>query len=355
MDHHASAFASLPQPFSRAEILLTGVSEWTLRRAAASGFLITLAKGLYAVREPWLAQSQWARHRHKAVAAARLTPDAIVSHASGAALLGLPHPAYAPEKVAMTVLDDVRTSRQDTWRRFHRGRTPPEHVVIRHGVPGFVASRVVIDSGREVHGRDALAIADGAIRAGLVCRDELLDMRSHQRHWPGVAATNDVLLLADGRRENWLESASAWSMRRWGLPVGAPQVNVFTTDGEFVGRPDVLWQAQGLVGEADGIDKYLLNGATDREVRAQLQREAVRETGFTDLGLQVIRWTPRESILGEAIHTRFTRNADSTRSAKVRAVFRCSCCNHPLEECLVEAELLEWRGRVARMLERRIW
>jgi len=331
------------------------MTEWSLRTSLASRSLITLGKGLYAVRERWLADSQWSRHRQMAVAAARLTPDAIVSHASGAALLGLPHPAHAPEKIAMTLLDDVRTSRRDSWRRFHRGRTPADHVVIRHGVPGLVAARVVLDSGREVHGRDALAIADGALRAGLVCRDELLDMRSHQRHWPGVAATNDVLLLVDGRRENWLESASAWSMSQWDLPLGVPQVNVFTPDGAFVGRPDVLWPDHGLVGEADGVAKYLVDGATDDAVRTQLRRETAREAGMADLGLGVIRWTPSESILGDAIHTRFTLLADPSRRSRVRAVFRCSCCNHPLDACLVEAELRAWRRRVVRLLERRVW
>lgn len=355
MDHALLGFTPLPQPFSRAEALAAGIPEWTLRKALSSGSLITLTKGLYAVREPWLAGNQWVRHHHKAVAAARLTPDAIVSHASGATLLGLPHPAYAPEKVAMTLLDDSRTSRRDCWRQFHRGRTPAEHIVIRRGVPGFVAARVVIDSGREVHQRDALAIADGALRAGLVSRDELFDMRSHQRHWPGVAATNDLLMLADGRRENWLESASAWSMWRWDLPVGVPRVNVFTPDGELVGRPDVLWPDHGLVGEADGVDKYLVDGATDEAVRGRLRREATREAGLAGLGLGVMRWTPREAILGDAIHTRFSRLADPARGSRVRAVFRCSCCNHPLEECLIEAELLLWRRRIARLLERRIW
>ncbi|GAA4122132.1 type IV toxin-antitoxin system AbiEi family antitoxin domain-containing protein [Knoellia locipacati] len=355
MDHSARALASLPQPFSRTEALAAGVTEWSVRACLTSRSLITLGKGLYAVREPWLAESQWARHRQMAVAAARLTPDAIVSHASGAALLGLPHPAYAPDKVAMTLLDDVRTSRRDSWRRFHRGRTPPDHVLIRHGVPGLVAARVVIDSGREVHGRDALAIADGAVRTGLVDFDELLDMRCHQRHWPGIAATNQILLLVDGRRENWLESASAWSMSRWDLPMGIPQVNVFTPDGEFVGRPDVLWPDHGLVGEADGVGKYLVDGATDDAVRALLGRETVREAGMAELGLEVIRWTPSESILGDAIHTRFTQSADASRGSRVRAVFRCTCCNHPLEECVVEAELLVWRRRVVRLLERRVW
>lgn len=355
MDPTLLALARLPQPFSRAETVRAGISEWSVRTALDSGALVTLAKGVYAVRDPWVAASPWIRHHQRSIAAARLTPDAIVSHASSAALLGLPHPAFAPEKVAMTLLDDVRTSRRDSWRCFHRGRTPPEHIVIRHGIPGFIASRVVIDSGREVTQRDALAIADGALRASLTTLDELWDMRAHQRRWPGVAATNEPLLLVDGRRENWLESASAWAIFRWGLPTGVPQVNVFTPDGEFVGRPDVLWPDHGLVGEADGVEKYLLDGATEEAVRERMRRESHRESQLTGLGLGVVRWTPVEAIHGDVIHTRFVAATDPGRATRLRAVFRCSCCNHPLDECLVEAELIRWRRRLARRFARTLW
>jgi len=355
MDLLTAALAALPQPFGRADASAEGLHPRAIRNGLERGWLVCLAKGLYAVREPWLAGSQWDRHLAKTEAAVRLTPDAIVSHASGAATLLLPHPAYAPAKVAMTLLDDVRTSRKDAWRRFHRGRTPPEHIVVRHGVPGFIPARIVIDSGREVPPRDALAIADGALRVGLTRRAELLDMRMHQRHWPGVAATNDVVLLADGRRENWLESASAWAIHRWGLPHGVPQVNVYTPDGEFVGRPDLLWPEQGVVGEADGIQKYLVNGATDEAVREVMRQEEIRESRMTPLGLEFVRWTMGEAIGGDAVHTRFMRAAHRSRAARLRAVFRCSCCNHPLEECLVEAELVAWRLKVTRAFERHVW
>ena len=348
-------FDILPQPFGRGEALALGATDRDLRLAIADASLTRPRRGLYAVREPWEALSPWERHRESAACAARLTPDAIVSHASGAALLGLPHPAYPPEKVSMTLLDDVRTSHADSWRTFHRGATPPEHIVIRRGVPGFVVSRLAIDAARELHGRDALAIVDGAVRAGLVTREELLAMRRHQRRWPGVASANEVLMRTDSRHENWLESASAWSIACWALPRSVPQPNLFTPDGEFVGRPDRLWPEHGLVGEADGLQKYLLNGATDQDVQQALMGERRRERQMRDLGLDVVRWTPRDAIDGAVIHERFQRLADLTRGGRVRAVYRCSCCAHPLEECTVERELDAWRRRLSREFARTIW
>jgi hypothetical protein len=351
----AKALSRLPQPFAVDESRAAGIPRTTLKYARSVTFLVSPARGLYAVREPWEAASPWGRHRLMIDAAGRLHPDAVLSHTSQAVRLGLPLPPSPPPHVSMTVLHDVRTSRSSSWCRFHRGATPPEHIVIRHGVPGFVAPRVVIDCCREVHPRDALAIADGALRAGHTCFEELFDMRRHQRRWPHVARSNDVLLLADGRRENWLESASAWSMAGWGIPTGIPQVNVFTPDGEFVGRPDVLWPDLGLVGEADGIQKYLLRGTDETQVRRALEREHVRERGLTALGLRCVRWGPRDAIDGSVIHTRFQWQALGPADKKVTAVFRCSCCNHPLPECLVDATLAAWRRKLSKEFERKIW
>ncbi|WP_353950041.1 hypothetical protein V6K52_10330 [Knoellia sp. S7-12] len=351
----AQALSRLPQPFVRRESGADGLAQTTVSYALSTRFLTSPARGLYAVRGPWDTASPWQRHRLMIEAAVRLVPDALISHTSQAVLLDLPRPSHPPAVVSMTILDDVRTSPNYAWCRFHRGKTPHEHIVIRHGVPGFVPARVVIDSGREVHQRDALAVADGAVRAGVTTLDQLLDMRRHQRRWPHVARTNDVLMLVDGRRENWLESASAWSMASWGLPTSVPQVNVFTPEGEFVGRPDAVWPDYGLVGEADGVEKYLLDGTDEGSVRRALKRERIREEGMTALGLAIVRWTPRDAIEGSEIHTRFVRSASSDRAAKVTAVFRCSCCNHPLAECVVEAQLAVWRRKLVREFERKIW
>lgn len=351
----ALALRQLAQPFAPAESSAVGIPRTAVKHATSVAFLVAPARGLYAVREVWEAASPWERHRLMIHAAVRLFPDALPSHTSQAVLLGLPHPSHPPERVRLTVLDDVRTSRRNSWCEFHRGATPPEHIVIRHGVPGFVAPRVVIDCCREVHPRDALAIADGALRAGTASLEEIFDMRQHQRRWPHVARSNDVLLLADGRRENWLESASAWSMAGWGLPTGIPQVNVFTPDGEFVGRPDCLWPDLGLVGEADGVDKYLMSGTDERSVRQALGREEARQREMATLGLRFVRWMPRDAIDGSAIHSRFQSQAHLDHTRKVKAIFRCSCCDHPLPECLVEAQLAAWRRKLTKEFLRKIW
>lgn len=351
----ASHLRQLPQPFTVADLVSEGLPRTAVKYPMAVRFLVAPARGLYAVRDRWDSASPWERHRWMIHAAVRRFPDAIVSHTSQAVLLGLPHPSYPPKQVSMTVLDDVRTTRGSAWCCFHRGSTPPEHIVIRDGLPGFIASRTVLDGARELHPRDALAMMDGALRQGLTSLDELFEMRRHQRRWPGIASSNEPLLLADPRRESWLESASAWSMSSWGMPRSIPQVNIFTPEGELVGRADDLWPELGIVGEADGVDKYLLDGTDEASVQRALVRECVRQTGFEALGLKVIRWMPRDAVDGSEIHRRFQLVAGTVRRRDISAVFRCSCCNQAPTECLVQSELASWRRKLAQEFEPKIW
>lgn len=255
----------------------------------------------------------------------------------------------------MTLMDDSRTLRGDSWRRFLRGAIPYEHVELRDGVPRLVPARTVLDCARQLHPRDALAIADGALRAGRATREELLAMRRFQRGWPGVTRSNDVLMLADGRRENWLESASAWSVHRWGLPTGIPQVNIMDLDGRLLGRCDALWPDVGIVGEADGVQKYLIDGATSEAVQHRLDQEGVREQGFLGLGLGVVRWTPRDAVDGADIHARFRAAARVNGLEGVSAEFACSCCDRPLSECAVEEDLRQWRRMLAEEFAPKVW
>ena len=110
---------------------------------------------------------------------------------------------------------------------------------------------------RDMWPGDALAVVDAALGARLVTGPAVLEMRRHQKRWPGIRAADRLIPLADGRRESWFESKSAWVMAALGPPPGIPQVVVTDSRGRFVGRVDALWPELGVVGEADGAGKYL--------------------------------------------------------------------------------------------------
>jgi hypothetical protein len=341
-------FTHLPQPFSRSECLTSGVTARVLERAARVGHLSRLAPGLYALAPLWEGQQAWERHQSLARAAARITPDAIVSHASAAALLGLPMPTNPPSRATMTLLDDGRTSRMDDWRRFHRGFTPHQHVRIDHGIASFVPARVVIDCLRDMAPGDALAVIDAALSRGLVTGTELLAVRRLQRRWPGIAIADQLLRLADGRRESWLESSSAWAMANWDLPAGIPQVVVKDGRGRFVARVDGLWPDLGVVGEADGRGKYLLDakeGDADEEAAASaVLDQSKRESRVRDLGLEVVRWDTQDLGRPLVLRERFLSAAARARPDAVTAHFECSCCRRPLTDCAQPTRITRLRA-----------
>ncbi|QIM21991.1 hypothetical protein G7075_14020 [Phycicoccus sp. HDW14] len=335
-----------PPPFTRTEALVAGWTERRLDGAVGRGELTRIAAGLYAPTADWEPLRPWERHLALARTAARVTPDAIISHTSHAAILGLPMPPTPPQRATMTLLDDSRTSRDDAWRRFHRGRTPPSHVWIRGGTPYLLPVRTVVDCLRDLPPGDALAVVDGALRRGTVTASVLRTMREHQRRWPGIAAADAILSLADGRRESWLESVSAWRFHRLGLPRGVPQVVVLDERGRFVARTDVGWAEHGVVGEADGRGKYLADAPpgqpTDEVAARRVIAQGVRETRMRDLGLEVVRWDTGDALASDdRLDVRWRAAVERARPHLFRGRLVCSCCHRDLTDCPEPT----WQGR----------
>ena len=108
-------------------------------------------------------------------------------------------------------------------------------------------------------------------------------------------------------------------------------------------------------GEADGVQKYLIDGATSEAVQDRLDQEGLREQGFVGLGLGVVRWSPREAVDGSEIHTRFRAAARVHGLEGVSAEFACSCCDRPLSECAVEENLRHWRQSLTEEFAPKVW
>jgi hypothetical protein len=238
----------------------------------------------------------------------------------------------------MTLRDDDRTSRAKAWVQFHRGETPPAHIQVSD-VRLTTPARTVIDCFREERFPDGLAIADGAVRQGLVTVTELVEMRHHERRWPGVAKAARGIPVIDGRRESWLESYSAGVFVQRKIPPGVPQVIVLDWAGEFVARVDAAWPERGMVGEADGRGKYLGEfadgfGREPEDVARRVIAAAQRETRLRDLGLQVVRWDTAEIVSRPDRVVRRWQHAEwAADPGRVRAQFVCVCHRTALTDC----------------------
>lgn len=287
-------WSELPQPFLAVDAAAAGLGEAALLAAVRRHDLVRVAPSVYTVRLPWLDLTARDAHRALTRPAARLVEGSFVSHASAAVLHGLPAPQGPLGKVSLTVRDTSRTSYPDDWRRVLHGMLPDSHVTAIEDVPVTTVARTVIDCFRQHRLRNALAIADGALRNGGTTLEELREMRVFQRRWPGVRLADEGLDLADPLRESWLESASVAVAWRRGFARPESQVHIHDLDGKFVARVDLLWRAEGVVGECDGLGKYqgaFTSGTWDPEQAGlTMVAERERERALEQLGFAVARW-----------------------------------------------------------------
>lgn len=181
--------------------------------------------------------------------------DLVLSHAHAAHAYALPGPLGGWGDMSFTCTSGP--TRRRAGVRISVASLADDEVVPMGRVLVTSPARTVVDCARTSAGPDALAIADRAVRLGLVTHDELRCTLDRQKGWPGAVQARCVVRLADRRRETPLESWSAWSFDEQGVPPPVWQVVLCDADGVFLGRPDAWWRA-GVAGEADGRLKYRL-------------------------------------------------------------------------------------------------
>jgi hypothetical protein len=148
--------------------------------------------------------------------------------------------------------------------------------------------------------RDALAIADAALRRGLVTPTELAAAVERQARRPGITGARTVISMSDPRRETALESWSAWSFHEQGVPPPVWQATLCDREGTFLGRVDGWW-GEGVAGEADGRMKYRLaalehGGVSAEGLAAALDQERQRERPLRPAGVLVVRWSAHDVL-----------------------------------------------------------
>jgi hypothetical protein len=141
-------------------------------------------------------------------------------------------------------------------------------------------ARSCIDLTREAGLLHGLVATDAALHARLITVADLEAVCASCRGRAGLSSGRRVLELCSGLSESPLETISLFAMQELSRQP-EQQVNLFTVYGQFLGRADFYWRAEGLAGEADGRTKY-----DDDE----LYREKRRQEAMADAGLVVTRW-----------------------------------------------------------------
>ena len=322
-----TAWQTLPQPFLAREAHAVGLTSTSIAGAMRRKQIIPVAPSVYAAREGWVDLTPPELHVRMSRAAAVSVEGAVVSHQSAALIHGLPHPLGPLGPVSLTLQDSSSTAARDDWRRLLDGELPDAHVTHVKGVRVTTVDRTVVDSLRQLRPRDALAIADGALRAGLTSIQDLQHMRAFQRRWPGVRKADLGLAMVDHRRESWLESASVATAHQLGFSVPMSQVWIHDLDGRPIGRVDFLWSLAGVIGEADGRGKYL-GTYTSKEwnpeqAAVHMIAERDRERELESVGFAVARWGTADLLDRGAGLTRALKEARRRADpSRIRCLWR---------------------------------
>jgi len=190
----------------------------------------------------------------------------------------------------------VKTSPLEVWvtvPRKRHVRVAVEGVQIRWanlsaterdaGVTGPL--RTVLDCARVLPFDEGLAIADSALRSGMVTASSLRRAAANARG-PGSIAIRRVAAHADGRAKNPLESV----LRALALAAGlalTPQLVV--AEPGFFAIADLGDEEVRLVVEADGFEHH--------GTRAGLRADCARHTGYALHGWTSMRFTYEDVIL----------------------------------------------------------
>lgn len=254
--------------------LLRLTSRRRLRRALRRGRVRRAARGRYV-----LPRAEEAR-----TAGARLT--AVVCLRSAAAHHGW-ELKVQPDRPELMVRRGRRLSQTQRDRvAIHWANLADDQVVDGVTTP----LRTVVDCARVLDFDEALAIADAALRSGLVTRADLdaIDVRG-----AGAAAVRRVLRHADGRAANVFESVLRALCIEAGLVV-EPQAGIDLGTG--VVHPDLVCHVLRLVLEADSW--------TFHASRAAHRKDCARYNLLVLRGWRVLRFT-WEQVMHDQAYVRW--------------------------------------------------
>lgn len=261
---------------ARWQLAAIGVTAAMVKARIASGHLIRLHRGVYAVghrrlgRDGILLAAVFAAGR-----------GAVVSHRDAAGLYAI---RPANHRGIDVTVDAKRTAPEGV--RLHRAALPPDEVTTVRGIPVTTLARTLVDLAGVLapdHLRRALHEAERLHRVDVREIERAL-ARTRTRNGGGHAAMRAALkdVRAHGVEivRSDLELAFASLARRFGLP--RPRTNVWVHGREV----DAWWPAQRVAVEADGWESH--------GTRRAFQHDREKGNHLALHGVTLLRFTHRD-------------------------------------------------------------
>lgn len=290
----ASAITNLADSFVSASAVARSGRGSEFYRAVHAGRFHQLATGVYVPTALWSTLNSDERYLAVIQATHRSTSRELVfSHTSAAALWELPIVGKWPARPEVTV---GSSPSGESRVGFTARKYPlPVSVDVIDGVRVTALTRTCVDIARTTPLLTSLPMIDAALagrtRGGVTLDPGALAAEAAGVQSPrGMARCREALRLADGESGSPGESASRLGMHLLGLPVPILQQPFYDAAG-LIGIVDFWWPAFNLVGEFDGLGKYLrqdlLNGQSTADAVIAEKR---REDRLRATSLRVTRW-----------------------------------------------------------------
>lgn len=268
-----------------------------LRRQIDQGKAIRPVRGLYARASYWRALAKPQQTIHILRTLQKLHPDWVLCHESAAIAFGLP---VSFDRMDAIHVETSRAKRNASPSSIRWHVIEDDDPVLVQSLRVTSLTRTVFDCMRTSSFKQALAIADGALRCTgnppgwFAARFKRLG-KTH----PGINQAIRTMYYADPLSESGGESMARAAMIEQGfalpyLQVAFPQ----PLDPQRSYRVDFLWtrmDGSNVIGEFDGMQKYecdaFRNGRTPLRVLAD---ERHRESHLTLHGMPIVRFSYKD-------------------------------------------------------------
>ncbi len=316
--------SDLPPLLLSRDRLFHGLTPNALAKHVRAGTLVRVRHGVYTDGPAWRGLKPWEQYRLRIEASAEAfeKPTVFARHSAasvwGIPTIGLNHPVQA-----LTMKNDGGRSRCGVRRHF--AASSGLAVVRREGLLVTSRVRTVLDLAAFTPFTEAVAPLDHVLRPDRTLRLAALNKEDLEA---GIGSNfsaaaerriKAVLGFADPLSGSAGESYSRSRIHVAGFVAPVLQQAIHDAAG-LVGYTDFYWKQAKVVGEFDGVEKYIkpefLNGRTPSQAVVE---EKKRENRIRATGMNVVRWDwadlmepgKLEGMLAAAgVPRRGTRSAD---------------------------------------------
>ena len=262
----------------RRDAIAAGYDDNYLARLVKGQQIDRIRQGAYARHEIWSTLDARGRHSLRSDAVVRqYDEDIALSHGSAVLRHQGPEHGLDLSKVHVTHLLTKSGRRNVAGVVHHEGAVGVLDVTRLAGHWLTSPARTVLDVAMQYGLEVGVVVADDFLRRKLVTKPELVQLYESVRDWPGALILHLVIDRCDARSESVGESLGKLFFRKQRLPMPDLQHEVFHPHGQLAGRTDFAWPEFGVLGEFDGLHKYLRLRRKGETIAQAVMREKRRE------------------------------------------------------------------------------